>query len=131
MADFIEKTVTTRGNLANVTTAAAVRPKASSSQSMEYFIYFILGLLEVLLAFRLVLKLMGANTASVFVRLIYGFTSIFILPFEGIFRRGFTQGIEATAVFEPATLVALLVYAVLGWGIVQLVHVLSGEEQTS
>jgi hypothetical protein len=98
---------------------------------MEYFIYFILGLLEVLLAFRLVLKLMGANTASVFVRLIYGFTSIFILPFEGIFRRGFTQGIEATAVFEPATLVALLVYAVLGWGIVQLVHVLSGEEQTS
>lgn len=131
MTDFIEKTVTTRGSLANAATSAVVRPKASSSQSIEYFIYFILGLLEVLLAFRLVLKLMGANTASVFVRLIYGFTSIFILPFEGIFRRGFTQGIEATAVFEPATLVALVVYALLGWGIVQLVHVLSGEEQTS
>ncbi|MCX6706357.1 MAG: hypothetical protein NTV24_04650, partial [Candidatus Woesebacteria bacterium] len=56
-------------------------------------------------------------------------TGIFILPFEGIFRRGFSQGIETTSVLEPSTLVALIVYAVLAWGIVKLLRVLSGKVQ--
>ena len=54
---------------------------------------------------------------------------IFILPFEGIFRRAFTQGVETTSVLEPATLVALLVYAVAAWGIVKFVRISSGEQQ--
>lgn len=51
------------------------------------------------------------------------------MPFEGIFRQGFTQGIETTSVLEPATLVAIVVYAVLAWGIIKLIRVLSGEKQ--
>ncbi|PIS21366.1 YggT family protein [candidate division WWE3 bacterium CG_4_10_14_0_2_um_filter_42_7] len=85
--------------------------------------------MEILLAFRLVLKLMGASTASAFVGLIYGITGIFILPFEGIFRRGFSEGLETTSVLEPATLVAIIVYAVVAWGIVKLLRILSGEKQ--
>ncbi|OGM11534.1 hypothetical protein A2Z22_00580 [Candidatus Woesebacteria bacterium RBG_16_34_12] len=98
---------------------------------MEYLIYFFFGALEILLAFRLILKLMGASVASGFVRLIYGLTGIFILPFEGIFRRGTAQGIETTSVLEPSTLVALIVYAVLAWGIVKLVRIFSGEQQST
>ncbi|KKQ56115.1 MAG: hypothetical protein US75_C0010G0061, partial [Candidatus Woesebacteria bacterium GW2011_GWC1_38_13] len=104
---------------------------ASSSQTVEYLIYFLFGALEILLAFRLVLKLMGASLASGFVRLIYSLTGIFILPFEGIFRRGYTQGVETTSVLEPSTLVAMIVYAVLAWGIVKLVKIFSGEKQVS
>jgi hypothetical protein len=105
------------------------RRKATSSQTVEYLVYFFFGTLEILLAFRLALKLAGASLSSAFVGLIYGITGIFILPFEGIFRRGFAQGVETTAVLEPSTLVAIIVYGVLAWGIVKLVRVLSGEQQ--
>lgn len=103
--------------------------EATDSQTAEYLVYFIFGALEILLAFRLVLKLMGASTGSGFVRLIYSISNIFVMPFEGIFRRATTQGIETTSVFEPSTLVALIVYVVLAWGIVKLVKISSKEEQ--
>jgi hypothetical protein len=132
MAEITKETVTTQDTDSdnnNTVMTNPVKVKATNSQTVEYLIYFFFGALEVLLAFRLVLKLMGANMASAFVGLIYGLTGIFILPFEGIFRRGFTQGIETTSVLEPSTLVALIVYAVLAWGIVKLLRVLSGEQQ--
>lgn len=108
-----------------------VKVKATNSQTVEYLVYFFFGILETLLIFRLVLKLTGASISSAFVGLVYGLTGIFILPFEGIFRRGFSQGIETTSVLEPSTLVAIIVYAVFAWGIVKLLRVLSGEKQVS
>jgi len=109
---------------------APVKREATNSQTIEYFIYFIFGALEILLVFRFILKLLGANVSSYFVSLIYNLSGIFILPFEGIFRRGVTQGIETTSVLEPSTLVAIIVYAIVAWGIVKLVRILSGEQQT-
>ena len=131
MAEITKESVTTQseGPMATVTTKTS--NPATSSQTVEYLIYFFFGVLEILLAFRLVLKLMGASIASSFVGLIYGLTGIFILPFEGIFRRGFAQGLETTSVLEPSTLVAVVVYALLAWGIVKLLRVLSGEHQVS
>ena len=132
MVEITKETVTTQDTGSENTNTVMTNPvkvKATNSQTVEYLVYFFFGALEVLLAFRLVLKLMGASLASAFVGLIYGITGIFILPFEGIFRRGFTEGIETTSVLEPSTLVALIVYAVLAWGIVKLLKVLSGEQQ--
>ncbi len=130
MAEITKETiVTTQAQPSQQTVVKPVKVAASSSQTAEYLIYFILGLLEVLLAFRLVFKLTGASIASAFVGLIYGVTGIFVLPFEGIFRKAFAPGVETTSVFEPATIVAIVVYAVLAWGIVKLVKVLSGERQ--
>lgn len=102
---------------------------ATNAQKAEYITYYVFGALEILLAFRFVFKLAGASMTSGFVSFIYNLTRIFVLPFEGIFRRGFTQGVETTAVFEPATIVAMLVYGVLAWGIVKFVHISSGEQQ--
>jgi hypothetical protein len=107
------------------------RKEVTNSQTLEYSIYFIFGALDILLAFRLILKLMGASLASPFVGFIYGLTGIFILPFEGIFRRGLNQGLETTSIFEPSTLIAVIVYLILAWGIVKLVRVVSGEKQPS
>ncbi|RJR27914.1 YggT family protein [candidate division WWE3 bacterium] len=109
--------------------ATQVKTAATSSQTVEYLIYFFFGLLEVLLVFRLVFKLAGASSTSAFVNFIYGLTGLFILPFEGIFRRGVSQGLETSSVLEPATLVALVVYAFISWGIVKLVQIFSGEKQ--
>ncbi len=129
MAEITKETVTTKGTTEAPIVNTSAERKATSYQTIEYIIYFFFGALEVLLAFRLILKLTGAGISSTFVGLIYGITGIFILPFEGIFRRGFAQGAETTSVFEPSTLVAIIVYAVLAVGIVKLVRILSGKQQ--
>lgn len=133
MAEISKETVTTQGSNSNpvvntTTKNTSVKSTASSSQTIEYLIYFLFGALEVLLAFRLILKLTGASISSAFVGLIYGLTGIFILPFEGIFRRGYAQGVETRSILEPSTLVAIIVYAVLAWGMVKLLRILSGEQ---
>ena len=102
--------------------------KASGSQTVAYVVYFIFGILEILLIFRFVLKLAGANPSSGFVDFIYGFSGIFISPFNGIFRTSVAQGSETTSVFEPSTLVALIVYALIAWGIIKLIQIMSGKE---
>lgn len=104
--------------------------ESSGLQTVGFLVYFILGALEVLLAFRFFFKLLGASASSGFVSAIYDFSQVFIWPFEGIFRRGTTEGVETVAVFEPATLVAIVVYAVLAWGVVKLVQILSGEQRS-
>lgn len=131
MAEIIKESVTTQNEGPKQAVTTETKQIATSSQTFEYLIYFFFGLLEILLAFRLILKLMGANSLSAFVGLIYGITGIFVLPFEGIFRRGLAQGVETTSVFEPSTLIAIIVYAILAWGVVKLLRILTGERQTN
>jgi len=102
---------------------------ATNSQTIEYLIYFILGTMNILLVFRLILKLMGASSTSVFVGVLYTITGLLVYPFEGIFRKGTTQGIETTSILEPSTIVAIIVYSVLALGIVKLVRIVSGKSQ--
>lgn len=86
-------------------------------------IYWVLALLEILLAFRLVLKLLGANTGSIFVSFIYTISQAFVMPFIGVFRSPAAQGIETQSVLEPSTLIAMIVYALIAYGIIKLVEI--------
>lgn len=129
MAEIVKETTTTQHEGPKAAVTTETKSIATSSQTFEYLVYFFFGTLEILLTFRLVLKLTGASIASAFVGLIYGVTGVFILPFEGIFRRGYAQGVETTSILEPSTLVAVIVYAVLAWGIVKLIRIFSGEKQ--
>jgi uncharacterized membrane protein YuzA (DUF378 family) len=131
MAKITKETIITDGVTASPTVVTPVVSESTNTQTAESLIYYVLGALEILLTFRLVLKLMGAGTASFFVRLIYSIAGLFILPFEGIFRRGFTQGLETTSVLEPSTLVAIIVYPLLAWGIVKLVRISSRTQSES
>lgn len=128
MEKHTEETVTTQENN-DYSSKTPTKREATSSQTVEYLVYFLFGALEILLVFRLILKLMGASISSTFVSAIYGLSGIFIAPFEGIFRRGYTQGVETTSVLEPSTIVAIIVYAVLAWGVVKLILIFSGERQ--
>ena len=128
----MKETRTTQENNASpvVNTAkTTVKIEATGFQSIEYMIYFLFGALEILLTFRLVLKFIGAGISSGFVNLIYDLSGVFILPFEGIFRRMYSQGAETISVLEPSTIVAIIIYAVLAWGIVKLIRIFSGEQQ--
>ena len=86
-------------------------------------VWYILGVVEVLIAFRFVLKLLGANPSSGFVDFIYSVTGVLTAPFDTIF--GVTQATagQVHSVFEPSILVAVAVYALIGWGIVKLLSI--------
>ncbi len=111
-----ERTVVTE-RPAVATTPAVVEPVESRAAQI---IYLILTIVEILLAFRLVLRLLGANSVSTFVNLIYAITYPLIYPFIGIFSvtDNFT-----VASFELATLVAMAVYAVVAYIIVALIRI--------
>ena len=79
-------------------------------------IWYILGVIEVVLAFRVVLKLLGANTYSGFTNFIYAISGPFALPFAGILRTSVSSG----SVFEWSTFIAMAVYAIVAYGIVEL-----------
>lgn len=85
-------------------------------------IYYLLGLLETLLIFRFIFKLLGANPQSGFVAGIYAITGGMLAPFSGIFSPFITRGAETQSVFEPATLIGMLVYALIAWGLVRLLE---------
>jgi hypothetical protein len=125
MTELVKETVITQGQ----TTAEPVA--ATKSQTLEYLIYYFFGALEILLAFRLVLKMMGASLTSGFVRVIYMISQLFIMPFEGIFKRGYAESSGTAFVFEPATVVAIVVYMALAWGIVKLLRISTGEKQVN
>lgn len=94
----------------------------------RYIIYYILGLLEVLLALRFLFMLLGANPRSGFSSFLYAVTGIFIAPFAGIFNPVSTTGLAAQSVFDPATIVAMLIYALAAWGVVKLLWVKASKD---
>jgi len=73
--------------------------------------------MEVLLAFRFVLKLMGANPSAGFSVFIYGVTYIFTAPFLAVFRISSV----ASNIFEWTTLLAMVVYWIVAVGIIKLI----------
>lgn len=79
-------------------------------------VWYVLGLIEVLLAFRFVLKLLGANTGAWFTDAVYSASYIFAAPFLNVFRVTQVSG----SVFEWTTILAMFVYLVAALGIVKL-----------
>lgn len=79
-------------------------------------VWYILGIIEAFLAFRFVLKLLGANPEAGFTGFIYGATYVFAAPFLNVFRFSKVAG----SVFEWTTLLAMFVYWALAVGIIKL-----------
>ena len=79
-------------------------------------VWYVFGLLEILLAFRFVMKVLGANPAAGFTSFIYGITYAFATPFITVFRVTYVEG----SIFEWTTLLAMLVYWVIALCIIQL-----------
>ena len=93
-------------------TAPSTKPLYRGTQ----VVWYILGLIEVLLAFRFVLKLLGANPVAGFSEFIYGVTYVFAAPFISVFRISQVAG----SVFEWTTILAMFVYWVVALGIIRL-----------
>lgn len=79
-------------------------------------VWYILGIIEVLLAFRFVLRLLSANPGAAFTNFIYTLSYPFVAPFMAVFNTSRVAG----SAFEWTTLLAMLVYWVIAIGIVHL-----------
>ena len=79
-------------------------------------VWYIVGLLEAVLAFRFVLKLLGANPGAGFTSFIYGITYPFAAPFLSVFKISNVNG----SIFEWTTLLAMLVYWLIAMAIAKL-----------
>jgi YggT family protein len=81
--------------------------------------WFLIGLLEAVLALRFVLSLLGANERNEFASAVYGLTGVFVGPFRTLFPTPASGGSS----LELYTLVAMLVFLVAWWAVVKLIGV--------
>jgi YggT family protein len=89
-------------------------------------VYLLAGIVEGVIAIRFLLKLIGANPANDFARLIYGVAGFFLAPFFGL------TGTPAAGpvVLEIPDLIAILAYALLAWLIVRVIWLFGGGPPT-
>ena len=84
-------------------------------------IWFVAGVILLLLAFRFVLSLLGANTTNGFAQFTYNTSHPFVAPFFGLFNYNNIQyGISR---FEVYTLIAMAVYGAVAWVLSALVNI--------
>lgn len=89
---------------------------------ISQIIWFGVGLIEVVLALRLGLKLLAAGDTG-FTESILAVTQPLVMPFLGIFSSAAVENF----VFEPASAVAMVVYFLVGLGLTQFVRIMYGE----
>lgn len=97
---------------------------------VNQIIWYVLGVIEVLLVFRITLKALGANQGSGFTSFIYSLTGPLALPFRGILG----ESISGDSLIEWSSVIAIIVYLVIAWGIIyflDLVNPISQEEVTA
>ncbi|NTU82764.1 MAG: YggT family protein [Chloroflexales bacterium] len=94
--------------------------QAATARRIQQVIAFVIGTIVVLLGIRFVLLLLGANQVSPFVQLIYGLTQPLTAPFQGMFGEP-TLG---ASVIEWTSLVAIICYSLLGYGLHRLVDMI-------
>jgi len=91
------------------------------------FIWLLFGGLEALLGLRIILMLIGANPGNPFTALVYQLSALFLWPFQNIVANPAFGNI----VLEITTVIAMIVYPLIGWAIVRLIWVLFYRTPTS
>src|ERR1035437_539087 len=72
----------------------------------------VFGIIEVILAFRFIFKLFGADETIGFVKFIYAVAGFFMVMYKGIFPQ---TNVGTKGFLEPATLIAMVVIALIAW----------------
>jgi uncharacterized membrane protein len=94
---------------------------------VSQFIWLLFGGLEALIGIRVILLLIGANPASWFTAFVYQLSGLFLWPFQNIVA----NPAFGNNVLEITSLIAMIVYPLIGWAIVRLIWVLFYRAPTS
>ena len=81
-------------------------------------IYVIFSIIILLILLRMVLLMMGVSTTEPLANLVYMVSGVFLAPFFFIFGYAPTYG---APVFEIGSLMAVLFYMLIGWGLAFMV----------
>jgi uncharacterized protein YggT (Ycf19 family) len=87
---------------------------------VSQFIWLIFVGIEALIGIRVILMLIGANPANTFTAFVYQLSELFLWPFRNIVANPAFQN----SVLEITSIIAMIVYPLIGWAIVQLIWVL-------
>lgn len=74
----------------------------------------VFGLIELLVGLRFLFLLFGANAGATFVQWVYQISAPLVAPFEVVFGHTVNTIQGSGSVFEIASLLALVVYGVIG-----------------
>lgn len=121
----VESTTAQQGNTTIEKQTVRNEATVSTRTMVERIVWFIIGFIAVVIAIRIVLMLLGANQGNAFVDFIYSLGGFFAAPFFGIFGYSPAYG---GSVFEISSLVAILVYVLIGWGITKALNISSPKE---
>lgn len=113
----VRETHADNGNTAVSRHTVARKTNVPGSILAQRVVYYIAGIIVALLLIRVILQLLGANQGNGFVDFIYGVSGFFAAPFYGIFSYQPTYG---RSVLEVSSLVAIVVYVLVAWGIARL-----------
>lgn len=105
-------------NLEEKTRGIAAANQNSSVARIINIVYFLFGALELLLAIRVVLHLVGANADNGFASFVYGLSAPFVALFASLVQNPTLGG---TAVLEITTIIAMLVWAIVAWLVGRLI----------
>lgn len=112
----VRETTTQDGNATVQRQTVARREETPGVVVAQRVIWFIAGLISVIIALRFVFLLLGANRGAGFTDFIYSLSAPFVAPFVGIFG----EPIYGTSVFEVSSLLAIAIYLLIAWGIAKL-----------
>ena len=79
-------------------------------------VWYLLGIVEALLALRFILMLLDGNASAGFSQFVYGLTNFLAAPFLPVFA----PTIIGSTAIEWSTLLAMAVYWLIAWAIVRL-----------
>ena len=113
--------------MGQVTGETEVSNTKHESHTAQRIIGSLFGIIEIILAFRLVFKLLGANSTNGFVQGLYNVTQPFVGIFESIFARGSISTTETVGIFEPETLIAMVVIALIALIVLKIIKPRSGD----
>jgi hypothetical protein len=91
----------------------------------QRIVWFIVGVIDALIAIRFILLLLGANRDAGFVDFIYGITGGLVAPFTGIFG----QPTFGSFMFDWSSVLAVIVYTLIAWGVVKLITLTRPREE--
>jgi YggT family protein len=85
-------------------------------------VYWLAGMLELLLLIRFLLRLLNANPKNEFARLINNLSDPFIAPFSTLFVSPTSNG--GTNIFDINVVIAIFAYALLSYLVVSLLRLI-------
>lgn len=86
------------------------------------FLKWFIAVLEVTLAIRFLLRLIGADPTNLFAGFLYSFTDIILFPFKNIVPSPSIH--PPYQAFEWSTLIAMAIYALVFWAIRRFLSIL-------